>query len=111
VPGADLTAPDGGLRRVAELADHPVWAWYAHHALHTRLRPVITRLAQPHLLALAERLATTDGPQALLAIAIASAAGPETGWPQPWRALVHTLRRHPNHDVRLGALDTFTRPE
>ena len=114
-PAIDLAAaavpfePDGdgtaALRRVGELADTPRWAWHAHHAVAGRLRGRVARLPQAHLY----ELATAAPP--LLGLAIAGEAGPEAGWPQRWRAFVTGLREHPDTEVRLTALDTFTTRE
>lgn len=107
--GADLD----GLRRAAELADRPLWAWHAHHTLRTIAAQRVARLPQARLLHLATTLAD-DGPVPsgpLLALALAEAAGREAGWPAQWRDLVRGLREHQDTDVRLAALDTFTSPE
>jgi hypothetical protein len=109
-PTADDTA---ALLRVAELADTPLWAWHAHHALRDAVSQRVARIPQHHLHNLATTLATqpTSPAAPLLAIAIASRAGTEAGWPPHWRALIATLRHHPDTDVRLAALDTFTTTE
>ncbi|WP_291419071.1 hypothetical protein, partial [Actinophytocola sp.] len=101
-PGADGPA---ALGRVADLADEPRWAWQAHRAVQRRLSGRVAKLPQAHLYELATR--TTP----LLALAIASRAGPEAGWPAHWRELVTGLREHEDADVRLTALDTFTTRE
>ncbi len=97
------------LLRVAELADSPIWAWHAHHALRAALDNRVRRLPQPYLHEAATTLAAHPAAPAaqLLAVAIASCAGPEGGWPPHWRELVADLRHHPDPDARLAALDTF----
>jgi hypothetical protein len=112
----DLAAPDAdlpGLRDLAALANRPIWAWHAHHALHSVLSGQVSRLAQDRLRTLAETLAAEDPAPAapLLAVAIAGVAAPEAGWPPAWRDLVRGLRAHADADVRLAALDTFTSAE
>jgi hypothetical protein len=98
------------LQRVVQLADTPVWAWHAHNTLRTTLswRGRVARIPQPHLYDLATTLAARTGPAGpLLALAIVTSAGDETGWPR-WRELIGALRRNANPDVRDAALDTFT---
>jgi hypothetical protein len=99
------------LLRVVQLADTPVWAWHAHDTLRTTLtwRGRAARIPQSHLHDLATVLAARTGPAApFLALAIATSAGERTGWPPRWRELIYALRRHPDTDVSLAALDTFT---
>jgi hypothetical protein len=102
---ADLLAP---LRRIAELADRPVLAWQAADRLECWLAD--RDRTRPDLLTAAQGL--TDTPAgAGLAVAITAGAGGDTGWPQPWRALLTTLRAHPDPDVRDRALRTTIVPE
>lgn len=109
VTGADLT----GLRHLAALANQPIWAWHAHHALRAVLARQVARLSPDRLRALAETLAAEDPAPAapLLAVAITGVTAVEAGWPPPWRDLVRGLRTHADADVRLAALDTFTSQE
>lgn len=110
----DPTADDTtALLRVTELADTPLWAWHAHHALRDAVSQRMARIPQNHLHNLATTLAThpTSPAAQLLAVAIASHAGTETGWPPHWLELIANLRHHPHADVRLAALDTFTTTE
>ncbi|MFI6151226.1 hypothetical protein ACIBCA_00810 [Kitasatospora sp. NPDC051170] len=62
------------------------------------------RKAPEHALAAARRLAATDGlAPGLFAVALTT-CGPRLDWPPAWRDLLHTLRRHPDPDVRDAAL-------
>jgi len=101
--------PDGdgaaALRRVADLADAPRWAWHAYHGVARRLTGRVARLPQAHLY----ELATSAPP--LLGLAIAGQAGPEAGWPPQWRTFVAGLREHADDEVRLTALDIYTTRE
>lgn len=110
----DGTAGDDmpALARVAELADTPHRAWYAHDAL----RPAVSRRAQhipeTHLHDLAAALAGHTSPvMRLLAVAVTSAAGDHADWTPAWRERLGRLRADPDPDVRLAALDTFTTRE
>lgn len=99
------------LLRVVEMADTPVWAWHAHDTLRTTLtwQGRVARVPQAHLHDLATILAARTGPAApLLALAIVTSVGEETGWSPGWRELIYALRRHPDTEVSLAALDTFT---
>ncbi|HEX5114194.1 MAG TPA: hypothetical protein VFW65_03245 [Pseudonocardiaceae bacterium] len=100
---ADLLPP---LRRIADLADRPILAWEAANGLESWL--AARDRTRPDLLATARAL--TDA-GALLAVAITAQAGDTTGWPAPWRALLTTLRAHPDPDVRDRALRTTMVPE
>jgi hypothetical protein len=100
------------LHRVARLADRPVLAWYAGSTVRQTLTSLSSRLPQAQLLAAARALAAAGTPAAAhLALAVTAGAGTEAGWPQPWRALVHQLRQHPDPDVQAAALDTVTSRE
>jgi hypothetical protein len=99
------------LVRLAALADEPLWAWHAHSALADVVGAKVSRLPQAYLHDLAAGLATRSPAAVLLALAIAAAAGAESGWPTHWRELVAGLRTHDHPDVRLAALDTFTSRE
>jgi len=58
------------------------------------------------VLAAARVLAGNPDPVAgLIATRLLSAAGPELSWPAPWRAVISTLRTHPEPDVAELALD------
>jgi hypothetical protein len=101
----DLLAP---LRRIAELAERPLLAWKVADMLvewiirHDRDRP--------DLLATARELTSNPG-GAQLALAIAGAAGPHSGWSAPWRNLVVAQRTNADPDVRERALRIYLTPE
>ncbi|HEY3609144.1 MAG TPA: hypothetical protein VGL06_16710, partial [Pseudonocardiaceae bacterium] len=97
------------LHRIAGLADRPVLAWLA--AQHARTWFANQDPYRPGTLAAARRLATGTPAEALLAVAVTDATGTRTGWPQPWRELVHELRQHTDPDVRHRARRTTTAPE
>ncbi|MFC4947903.1 hypothetical protein [Pseudonocardia sp. GCM10023141] len=99
------------LQHLARLADRPVLAALAAEHLHGGLAATVRRLPAEMLLGAGRELVTGDATAARLAVAIAGVAGPATGWPAPWRELLHGLRDHADPDVRLAALDTFTAPE
>lgn len=99
----ELTAE---LRVLAGLTDgRPVAARAAAEALTSRLhRSETIAPASFHAAAtvLAADARTSSG---LLAGALATGAGPVSGWDQGWRAVVGTLRAHPDADVAEAALE------
>jgi hypothetical protein len=101
------------LVRVAELADTPRWAWYAHDAVRQGVGWWARRVPEDRLHGLALALVghTASPVVPLLGAAVVSVAGEEAGWPARWRELLGELRAHQDPDVRLAALDTFTDPE
>lgn len=107
----DLSAVPPRLDRVADLAgpDRPALAARVADALRERLE---TR-AQPGdsavLLAEARTLAEHGGhARGLMAVAVTGALGNREDWPDPWRAVLRALRRHPVPDVRDAALEETT---
>ncbi|MFD7612944.1 hypothetical protein [Streptomyces sp. NPDC059828] len=64
------------------------------------------------LLAAAERLAA-DGPGSagLFAVALVGLMGLRLNWPEEWRGLLCTLRRHEDGDVRYAAMKVFLHHE
>lgn len=96
------------LERIAALADRPVLAWCVADRVEGWL--AAHDPGRPALLSTAHGLSTTAA-GALLAVSIASQAGPYAGWPVPWRDLVLALRDHADPDVRERALRTVTAPE
>ncbi|HTI22890.1 MAG TPA: hypothetical protein VL652_17985 [Kutzneria sp.] len=96
------------LRRIAAIADRPVLAWRVADQVEAWLAAHDPGRAS--LLSTARDLSTT-APSALLAVGIASQAGPYAGWPAPWRELVLALREHADPDVRERALRTITARE
>jgi hypothetical protein len=96
------------LERIAALADRPVLAWCVADRVEGWL--AAHDPGRPALLSTAHGLSTTAA-GALLAVSIASQAGPYAGWPAPWRDLVLALRDHADPDVRERALRTVTAPE
>ncbi len=103
--GAELD----GLRAVAHLAVRPTTAWWAAEELAAVLPDVVRRVSPPRLLDVAATLAA--GGAAPLALAIATAAGRDAGWPAQWRELLRGLRRHDDPDVREAASDVVTSEE
>ncbi|MEU9020529.1 hypothetical protein [Actinomadura sp. NPDC048394] len=60
----------------------------------------------------AERLAARgDLAGGLFAAALAGGHAPRAGWPEPWRALLRTLRTHPDPDVAYTARHIHTAEE
>jgi hypothetical protein len=102
------------LRGIAGLhRDRPGLAWRTANDLRCLLgpmqRPAETR---ERVLPVARELATDGGTATgLLAVTLAAVVNPNAGaWPEPWRALLRTLRHHPTPDVRAAALDLATHP-
>ncbi|HEX6360821.1 hypothetical protein [Actinophytocola sp.] len=111
ISAVDLAATADDIRalvRVAELADTPRWAWYAHDALRTAVGRRAHHVPETHLYDLAEALVAH---QPMLAVAVTGAAGEEANWPARWRGLIGRLRAHQDPDVRLAAIDTLTSRE
>ncbi|MFJ3219612.1 hypothetical protein ACIPLC_27300 [Kitasatospora sp. NPDC086801] len=109
VAALDQDAPDLG-DRLAELAvlvaDRPALAV----ATAGSLRPYGggRREAPEHALEAARRLAADDGlAPGLFAVSLTT-TGAQLDWPTAWRDVLHTLRRHPQPDVRDAALAVFT---
>ncbi|MFB7129925.1 hypothetical protein [Kitasatospora sp. NPDC056273] len=101
------------LDRLAALhSDRPVLAARTAEALRSRLN-MPRRPGDPAVLhTVTERLAVHGGhTQGLFAVGLAHALGPRTGWRSQWRALLRTLRRHPQPDVREAALAVRTAME
>ncbi|MFE7592155.1 hypothetical protein ACFU6K_22375, partial [Kitasatospora sp. NPDC057512] len=101
------------LDRLAALhGDRPVLAARTADALRSRLNTP-RRPGDPAVLhTVTERLAAHGGhTQGLFAVGLAHALGPRTGWRPQWRALLRTLRRHPQPDVREAALAVRTATE
>ncbi|PJN21915.1 hypothetical protein [Kitasatospora sp. CB02891] len=98
VGAVDVSAEDLGDRLVRLLADRPALAVRAAEELGRKAQYGWARTAPA--LAAARRLAP-DGSFAggVLAVALAR-AGARDRWSEPWRALLHELRRHPEPDVR-----------
>ncbi len=48
---------------------------------------------------------------ALLGLALLAAAGPASGWGEPWRAHLRSIRSIANKDVTAAAFAVFTAPE
>lgn len=58
-----------------------------------------------------EVLAARPDPAAgVIAVRLAAAAGAERGWPEPYRRVIATLRRHADPAVAEAALDLDTQP-
>lgn len=111
VTALEPDAPDLG-ERLAELAvlvaERPALAVTTAESL--RRYGNGRREAPEHALAAARRLAAGDGlAPGLFAVALTT-AGEQLGWPTAWREVLHTLRGHPQPDVRDAALAVFTDP-
>ncbi|OEV07761.1 hypothetical protein AN219_31795, partial [Streptomyces nanshensis] len=62
-------------------------------------------------LPVAQDLAADGGTAAgLLAVTLIAAVNPASGWPEPWRELLRSVRRHEASDVRAAALELATDP-
>ncbi len=107
--------PDTTLHYLAQLAtQHPQCVPNLHHAVHSELgSPANTGHWQPNNLlpAATELTRRATEPDALIALAVVSIAGPRSGWSAPWRDLLRTLRSHPSNWVKTQAQHTLTAPE
>ncbi|SCK36607.1 hypothetical protein [Streptomyces sp. WMMB 322] len=101
------------LRGIAGLHGHrPGLAWRTAEELRRSLRP-LQRPAETRerLLPVARELAEDGGTAAgLLAVTLAAAVNPASGWSESWRELLRTMRRHDVPDVRAAALELETDP-
>jgi hypothetical protein len=112
-----LADPDhltADVRALADLTDgRPAAATVAAEALTARTFRTGSAdpIAPSSFHAAAAALATDPRASAgILAIALAATAGPGSGWDPAWRAVVATLRTHPDADVAESALRlTMTR--
>ncbi|QPP05627.1 hypothetical protein G4Z16_03595 [Streptomyces bathyalis] len=101
------------LRGIAGLHTHrPGLAWRTAEELRRSLRPVQRPSeTRERLLPVAQELADDGGTAAgLLAVTLAAAVNPASGWAEPWRDLLRSMRRHDVPDVRAAALDLETHP-
>lgn len=102
------------LQEIAGLADRPLLASHAAAEVAGSLRAVVSRLPGERTLDQARELAsgsTGSVGSAHLALAVASVAGAEAGWPQEWQLLVRQLRDHEDLDVRAHAVEVVLAPE
>ncbi|WP_314174207.1 hypothetical protein [Streptomyces winkii] len=101
------------LRGIAGLHAHrPGLAWRTAEELRRSLGPV-QRPAETRerLLPVAQDLAADGGAATgLLAVTLAAGVNPASGWPEPWRELLRSIRRHDEPDVRAAALEVATHP-
>ncbi|MET8627602.1 hypothetical protein ABZW30_28285 [Kitasatospora sp. NPDC004669] len=102
-----------GLDQLASLhRDRPVLAARTAEALRSRLNTPRRPGDPAALLSVVHRLAAHGGcAHGLFAVGLTHALGPRTGWPPQWRALLRTLRQHPQADVREAALAVRTAVE
>ncbi|MEU6239484.1 hypothetical protein ABZ885_41820, partial [Kitasatospora sp. NPDC047058] len=113
-PYADLPVFSAGLRALAAaLRGHPALAGGTAVALrHLHSRNRSRGVQEATVLEAARRLvdgADGDGlAEGLLAVALLGAFGRSFHWPEPWRALLRTLRAHPAADVRIPAREVVT---
>jgi hypothetical protein len=109
----DPAAVGEQLSRLARLHEgRPALAERTAAALSRRLGTARRPGTDAALSAAASRLAE-EGTQAsgLLATTLTTEGGRRTDWPEPWRALLRSLRRHPVPDVRDAALAVRTAEE
>lgn len=101
------------LRGIAGLhTQRPGLAWRTAGELRRSLGPVHRPAeTRERLLPVARDLAE-DGTSAagLLAVTLAAAVNTPGGWPEPWRELLRSLRRHDAPDVRASALEVASHP-
>lgn len=107
---AELTA---ALLDLAALHDgRPVLAHSTAGTLGRRLGADARPGAQDARAETARALAAAGGhAQGLFAVALTEGTGERAGWPEPWRALLRTLRAHPQREVRDAALAVETAAE
>lgn len=101
------------LRGIAGLhADRPGLAWRTAGELRRSLGPVHRPAeTRERVLPVAQELAADGGTATgLLAVTLAAAVNPPGGWPEPWRELLRSIRRHDVPDVRTAALELATHP-
>ncbi|MBY8847483.1 hypothetical protein [Saccharothrix longispora] len=103
-PGAELE----GLREVVRLAVRPTLRWRAAEGVSAEFGARLSRLSPTRLHEVASALVPECAP---LALAVVSAVGRGTGWPEPWRVLLRGLRRHEDPDVREAASNVVTAVE
>jgi len=108
--GAQHLLSDQLLDVCGLLEDHPVTAAHLADAVTRRLSS--DKRADPEMIlpaaeALSEHGTLSTG---LLAVALAT-YGAQLGWPDPWRAQIRELRKHPHPDVRAAGLATVTAAE
>jgi hypothetical protein len=99
------------MRGIAGLhVGRPGLAWRTAGELR-RCLPPLHRPAETRerVLPVARELAEDGGTAAgLLAVTLAAAVNPASGWPEPWRELLRAIRRHDEPDVRAAALELAT---
>jgi len=108
---ADAETLGKQLRGIAGLhAELPGQAWRTADELRRALQPVHRPGGtRERLLPVAHSLVSDGGHAAgLLAVALAAAVNPGSGWPEPWRAFLRDVRRHAVPDVRVAALEVAT---
>ncbi|MEV0112293.1 hypothetical protein AB0H77_03410 [Streptomyces sp. NPDC050844] len=104
--------PGAALLRLARLHEgRPALAIRTAMALSARFADM-EHTKEALLLPVAHRLAGEGGhAEGFFALAITDALGERTNWPEPWRDLLVSLRRHPVPDVRDAALAVCTADE
>lgn len=112
-PEADAETLGRQLRAIAGLhSERPGLAWRTAGELRRILRPFHRPGAdRERLLPVARDLAEDGGlATGLLAVTLAAALNPGSGWPGPWRAFLRDVRRHAVPDVRTAALEVVADP-
>ncbi|RIJ79032.1 hypothetical protein D1871_00455 [Nakamurella silvestris] len=108
-PAEELTAQ---LLELGALAADPAAIAVAAGLLGNTLSAVVGRGIEPGLAVVAEELAVADHRGAgRFALTIVGVAGDNLGWTAPWVGRLVRLRRHPDPQTRVAALNTFVRSE
>ncbi|SCK33125.1 hypothetical protein H181DRAFT_02697 [Streptomyces sp. WMMB 714] len=109
--GADEETLARQLRGIAGLhAQLPGQAWRTADELRRTLQSGHRPSGSSERLLRVARGLVADGGHAsgLLAVALAAAVNPRSGWSEPWRAFLRDVRRHEVPDVRVAALEVAT---
>lgn len=108
---ADAETLGRQLRGIAGLhSRRPGLAWRTADELRRSLGPVQRPAETRERLLPVARELTDDGGAAtgLMAVTLAASVNTAGGWPEPWRELLRSLRRHESPDVRAAALEPAT---
>lgn len=104
----DWTAPTAELSRLADSVD-PLRSGELRALVRRKLVIASSQGSELQLDEPVEALITrADAPAGGLALALVEHAGEESGWSQPWRQRLRTLREHPVPAVAAWARETYT---